>query len=150
MSPAAVPPIWPYGFYVLLRLGITAVSIYGLVALGTSRPVDTIPLVIIALLFSPLIPIHLPKAVWAVIDLGVSCTLGTSPPGFAFDAGEALSEHTAPFDALVLMIEGEAEIAISGRANRVKAAEMLRLPANEPHGVRAGTRFKMLLVMIKA
>jgi quercetin dioxygenase-like cupin family protein len=69
---------------------------------------------------------------------------------FAFDAGEGLSEHTSPFDALVLMVDGEAEISISGKAHRIKAAEMLMLPAHQPHAVKALTRFKMILVMIKS
>jgi quercetin dioxygenase-like cupin family protein len=69
---------------------------------------------------------------------------------FAFDAGEGLSEHTAPFDALVLLVDGEAEIAISGQPNRVKAGEILLLPAGRPHALKALTRFKMILVMIKA
>ena len=84
----------------------------------------------------------------------VSRTVVKKPTGsvtaFAFDAGEGLSEHTAPFDALVLMIDGEAEIAISGIAHRIKAGEMLRLPAHQPHAVKALTKFKMILVMIKA
>ncbi len=69
---------------------------------------------------------------------------------FAFDAGEGLSEHTTPFDALLMGLEGEAEITISGRPHRVKAGDILRLPAGEPHAVKAVTPFKMLLIMIKA
>jgi quercetin dioxygenase-like cupin family protein len=84
----------------------------------------------------------------------VSRTLVKKPTGtvtaFAFDAGEGLSEHTAPFDALVLMVDGEAEIAISGTTHRVKATDLLMLPAHQPHAVKALTRFKMILVMIKA
>jgi quercetin dioxygenase-like cupin family protein len=84
----------------------------------------------------------------------VSRTLIKKPNGtvtaFAFDAGEGLSEHTSPFDALVLMIEGEAEIAISGATHTVKAADILMLPAHQPHALKALTRFKMILVMIKA
>jgi quercetin dioxygenase-like cupin family protein len=68
---------------------------------------------------------------------------------FAFDAGEGLSEHTSPFDALVLMIDGEAEIAISGVPHTVKAADILMLPAHQPHAVKALTKFKMILVMIR-
>ena len=68
---------------------------------------------------------------------------------FAFDAGQALSEHTAPFDALVLALEGEAEITISGKAHRVKKDDLLIMPANEPHGLKALTPFKMLLAMIR-
>lgn len=84
----------------------------------------------------------------------VSRTLLKSPGGtvtaFAFDAGEGLSEHTAPFDALVLMVEGEAEISISASPHRLHTGQLLKLPARQPHAVRAITRFKMFLVMIKA
>ncbi|HVP57110.1 MAG TPA: cupin domain-containing protein [bacterium] len=69
---------------------------------------------------------------------------------FAFDKGEGLSEHTAPFDALVEVLEGEAEITISKRPHRLKAGEAIIMPANEPHGLKALDRFKMLLVMIKS
>jgi quercetin dioxygenase-like cupin family protein len=68
---------------------------------------------------------------------------------FAFDAGEGLSEHTAPFEALVVMIDGEAEISIAGTPHRVTAGQLLRLPAAKPHAVKAVTRFKMLLIMIR-
>ncbi len=68
---------------------------------------------------------------------------------FAFDAGEGLSEHTAPFDALVLGLEGDADITISGASHRVGAGQLLRLPAGKPHAVKAVTPFKMLLVMIR-
>lgn len=84
----------------------------------------------------------------------VSRTLVKKPAGsvtaFAFDAGEGLSEHTAPYDALVLMIEGESEITISGKPHRVTSGQLLRLPAGQPHGLKAITRFKMLLVMVRA
>ena len=83
----------------------------------------------------------------------VSRTLVRKPTGtvtaFAFDQGEALSEHTAPYDALALVVDGEAEITIAGEPNRVKAGEMITLPAGRPHAVKALTRFKMLLVMIR-
>ena len=69
---------------------------------------------------------------------------------FAFDAGEGLSEHTAPFDALVLLIEGEAEITIAGTPHRVTVGQLLRLPAGQPHGGKAVTQFKMILIMIRA
>jgi quercetin dioxygenase-like cupin family protein len=68
---------------------------------------------------------------------------------FAFDAGQGLSEHTTPHEALVQIVEGEAEITISGRTHRVKQGEMIRMPAGEPHAVRAATRFKMILTMIR-
>ena len=69
---------------------------------------------------------------------------------FAFDKGEGLSEHTAPFDALVFVADGLAEIAVSGQAQRVSTGEVLLLPADEPHAVKALDRFKMLLIMIRS
>jgi quercetin dioxygenase-like cupin family protein len=69
---------------------------------------------------------------------------------FAFDRGEGLSEHTAPFEALVLMVDGEAEVEIAGEVYSVKHGETITLPANIPHAVRAVTRFKMLLTMLRA
>jgi quercetin dioxygenase-like cupin family protein len=68
---------------------------------------------------------------------------------FAFDKGEQLSEHTTSFDALVIDLDGEADIVIGGRANRVRPGEMIIMPAGVPHALGAVTRFKMLLVMIK-
>lgn len=68
---------------------------------------------------------------------------------FAFDKGEQLSEHTAPFDAMAIDLDGEADITIGGKINRVKPGEMIIMPAAVPHALRAVTRFKMLLVMIK-
>ena len=68
---------------------------------------------------------------------------------FAFDEGQRLSEHTAPFDALVHILDGEAEITIAGQSFSVKADEMIIMPANQPHAVKAVKRFKMLLTMIK-
>lgn len=69
---------------------------------------------------------------------------------FAFDQGEGLSEHTAPFEALVFVVDGEAEVEIAGKAYTVRSAETITLPANIPHAVRAATRFKMLLTMLRA
>ena len=68
---------------------------------------------------------------------------------FAFDRGQGLSEHTAPFDALVHLLDGEGEILISGKGNVLKAGDVILMPANEPHAVKATSRFKMLLVMIR-
>jgi len=68
---------------------------------------------------------------------------------FAFDEGQGLSEHTAPFDALVYIIDGEARINISGTQFSVKGGETIIMPAHEPHAVRAVKRFKMMLVMIR-
>jgi quercetin dioxygenase-like cupin family protein len=83
----------------------------------------------------------------------VSRTLVKKPTGtvtaFAFDAGEGLSEHTAPFDALVVGVDGEAEIRIDQVPHTVGAGQLLVLPAGHPHAVRARGRFKMLLVMIR-
>lgn len=69
---------------------------------------------------------------------------------FAFDEGQGLSEHTAPFDALVYILDGEAEILISGKTNNLRAGEMIIMPANEPHALKAIKRFKMLLIMIRS
>lgn len=68
---------------------------------------------------------------------------------FAFDKGEGLSEHTAPFDAAVYILEGEAEIRINNKPYAVKEGEMIIMPANRPHALKAVTAYKMLLVMIK-
>ena len=69
---------------------------------------------------------------------------------FAFGQGEGLSEHTAPFEALVFVADGEAEVEITGEVYGVRQGETITLPANIPHAVRAMTRFKMLLTMIRA
>jgi quercetin dioxygenase-like cupin family protein len=68
---------------------------------------------------------------------------------FAFDAGEELSEHTSPFDALVQVIDGAAEILIFGQSFMVRSGESIILPGNVPHAVKANERFKMLLTMVK-
>ncbi len=73
-----------------------------------------------------------------------TCTL------FAFDGGQGLSEHTAPFDALVYILDGEAEVTISGKSLHLKGGDMVIMPADEPHALRAIKRFKMMLVMIKS
>ena len=69
---------------------------------------------------------------------------------FAFDAGEGLSEHTAPFDALVLITEGEAEVTVARETFRVREGETITLPAGRPHALKAVSKFKMLLIMIRA
>jgi len=69
---------------------------------------------------------------------------------FAFDEGQGLSEHTAPFDALAHVLVGEAEIVISGKPLTAKAGEAVLMPANQPHSLKALTRFKMLLTMIRS
>jgi quercetin dioxygenase-like cupin family protein len=68
---------------------------------------------------------------------------------FAFDQGQELSEHTAPFDALVHVLEGQGEIKISGKSRKLKCGEAIILPANIPHAIRATQPFKMLLTMIR-
>ncbi|HEX7468922.1 MAG TPA: cupin domain-containing protein [Methanobacterium sp.] len=69
---------------------------------------------------------------------------------FAFDKGEGLSEHTAPFDAMVQIVDGTAEIIISGNKNVVKTGEMIIMPGNVPHALNAVHRFKMVLTMIRS
>ncbi len=69
---------------------------------------------------------------------------------FAFDENQGLSEHTAPFDALVQILDGEADIRISAKPIQLKKGEMTIMPANEPHALKAVTRFKMLLTMIRS
>ena len=68
---------------------------------------------------------------------------------FAFDEGQGLSEHTAPFDALASVVDGEAEITIAGQPFEVKQGEMILMPANQPHALKAVKRFKMMLIMIR-
>jgi len=84
----------------------------------------------------------------------VSRTLVNRPTGtltlFAFDEGQGLSEHTAPFDALAHLLEGEAEIVVSGKPLRATAGEAVLMPANQPHSLKALSRFKMLLTMIRS
>jgi quercetin dioxygenase-like cupin family protein len=69
---------------------------------------------------------------------------------FAFDKGQGLSEHTAPFDALVHILDGEVEILISGKSHFLKEGEMIIMPAGKPHALKALERFKMLLIMIRS
>lgn len=69
---------------------------------------------------------------------------------FAFDEGEGLSEHTAPFDALVVVLDGEADIQIAAEHFTVRRGETITLPANRPHALKAVSKFKMLLTMIRA
>jgi quercetin dioxygenase-like cupin family protein len=84
----------------------------------------------------------------------VSRALASRPTGtvtlFAFDQGQGLSEHTAPFDALAHVLEGEAEIVVAGKPLVTKAGEAVLLPARQPHSLKALTRFKMLLTMIRS
>ncbi|MFC1938840.1 cupin domain-containing protein [Chloroflexota bacterium] len=84
----------------------------------------------------------------------VSKTIVDKPTGtltlFAFDKGQGLSEHTAPFGAFVYVFDGEAEVTIAGKPVNVKQGGMVIMPANKPHALHALDRFKMLLVMIKS
>jgi quercetin dioxygenase-like cupin family protein len=87
-------------------------------------------------------------------DAIVSRTVIDKPAGtltlFAFDKGQGLSEHTAPFDAMVYLLDGTAEVTISGKPLTLKQGEMVIMPANRPHALKALNRFKMMLVMIKS
>ena len=84
----------------------------------------------------------------------VSRTLISRPTGtvtlFAFDDGQGLSEHTAPFDALAHLLEDKAEIVVAGKPLPTKAGEAVLMPAHQPHSLKALTRFKMLLTMIRS
>ncbi len=99
------------------------------------------------------IPFNLEKHVNYADGSVVSKTLIKKDIGtitlFAFDSGQGLSEHTAPFDAVVYILEGQAEITIGGKAQTVMAGEMLIMPANVSHSLHAAERFKMLLIMIR-
>jgi len=87
-------------------------------------------------------------------DAVVSKTLINKNTGtvtlFAFDKDQSLSEHTAPYDALVQILDGDAEITISGIPNKLTQSEMIIMPANEPHALKAISPYKMMLVMIKS
>jgi quercetin dioxygenase-like cupin family protein len=69
---------------------------------------------------------------------------------FAFDKGEGLSEHTAPYDALLYVLEGKALVTVSGASSRLQKGEGMILPSGKPHSVKASTEFKMLLVMVRS
>ena len=69
---------------------------------------------------------------------------------FAFDRGQGLSEHTTPFDAMVCILDGKAEITISGNPNILEQGDMIIMPANEPHALKAVEKFKMMLIMIRS
>lgn len=87
-------------------------------------------------------------------DSVVSKTLVNKPAGtitlFAFDEGQSLSEHTAPFDALIYVMDGEGEVIIDGKSNQLLAGEIILMPANVPHAVKALQKFKMMLIMVKS
>jgi len=86
----------------------------------------------------------------AVVSRQITKADGGNVTLFAFDREQELSEHTAPFDALVHVLEGETEISISGKQFHLRTGNAIIMPAGEPHAVKALTRFKMLLTMIKA
>jgi len=86
----------------------------------------------------------------SVVSRQIVGTTGGTVTLFAFAEGEELSEHTAPFDALVYILVGEAEVVISGKALHPKDGEMVIMPANQPHSLRATRAFKMMLVMIRS
>lgn len=86
----------------------------------------------------------------AVVSRTIVDKKGGTVTLFAFDEGQGLSEHTAPYDALVMVLEGECEVTISSKPLRLAAGEMTIMPANKPHSLRALGRFKMLLVMIRS
>ena len=88
-------------------------------------------------------------------ERGIASRVLAKTPGgnvtlFAFDAGQELSEHTAPYDALVQVLEGDAAITIAGRGHRLQAGDMIVMPAHQPHAVKAVSRLKMLLTMIRS
>ena len=86
----------------------------------------------------------------SVVSRQISKSEGGGVTLFAFDSGQELSEHTAPFDALVHILEGQAEITISGKSFHLGSGQAIIMPANDPHAVRATSQFKMLLTMIRA
>lgn len=85
----------------------------------------------------------------AVVSRAVMSGKAGTVTMFAFDEGQGLSEHTAPYDAMVQLLEGEAEVAIAGKVLRVQAGEMVIMPAQQPHALKAIKKFKMMLVMIR-
>ena len=86
----------------------------------------------------------------AVVSRQVTKGEGGNVTLFAFDEGQELSEHTAPYDALVHVLDGEAEILLSGKSHLLKAGEGIIMPANQPHALKATRKFKMLLTMLRA
>ena len=91
-----------------------------------------------------------PYAKASIVSRTLAETKGGTVTLFAFDAGQNLSEHSAPFDALVQVIDGEVELTIGGKAVKAAKGQFVVMPANVPHAVKAVKRFKMLLTMLKA
>lgn len=100
------------------------------------------------------LPVNINQAINYQEGSVVSKEIVKKPTGtvtlFAFDKGQGLSEHVTPYDALVMITDGVAEITVSGATNEVKVGEMLIMPANSPHAVKATQQFKMILIMIKS
>ncbi|ASV72758.1 hypothetical protein THTE_0156 [Thermogutta terrifontis] len=98
-------------------------------------------------------PLELPQLLSVQSQAIVSRILVKHPSGsitlFAFDEGQSVEEHTAPFDAMIHVLEGEAEVSIAGEWHLVRAGEAILLPANVPHAIRAPKAFKMVLVMLR-
>ena len=98
-------------------------------------------------------PVKLDELVDYASGAVVSRTIAKSKAGtltvFAFDVGEGLSEHSAPFDAYVQILDGEAELTIDGKPLRASSGETVLMPANIPHALSAVTPFKMLLMLIR-
>jgi quercetin dioxygenase-like cupin family protein len=86
----------------------------------------------------------------AVVSRALMGAHGGTVTAFAFDEGQGLSEHTAPFDAMVLVVESEVEIKISSAGFRLKEGDTIIMPANEPHALKAVTKFKMILIMVRS
>lgn len=86
----------------------------------------------------------------AIVSRTIIKAKGGSVTLFAFDRGQELSEHTVPFDALVSVLDGEAEISIDGKPHAVTAGDAIVMPARHPHAVRAPSRFKMMLAMVRS
>ena len=85
----------------------------------------------------------------AIVSRTLTSAEGGTVTAFAFDVDQGLSEHTAPYDALVIVLEGDVHIQISGKSYSLSGGDMIIMPANEPHALRAIMRFKMLLIMIR-
>lgn len=100
------------------------------------------------------VPVDLAESIEYATDSVVSRTLIENKAGtitlFAFDAGQGLSEHSAPFDAVVQVLDGEAELTIGGKKVNATSGQMVVMPANVPHALQARQRFKMLLTMLRA
>ena len=85
----------------------------------------------------------------AVVSRTIIKKGGGSVTAFAFDAGQALSEHTTPFEALALVIDGEADVSVADTHYRVRTGDLVRLPGGQSHAVKALTRLKMILIMLR-